>query len=38
MSAIKNTLNGDMCSCSIGELEEVIKSHKNSGEQSEMNR
>ncbi len=38
MSSVKNTINGDMCSCSIGEIEDVVKSHKNTGEQSEMNR
>ena len=38
MSAIKNTINGDMCSSGIGEVEEVIKSHKTVGHQSEMNR
>ena len=38
MSAIKNTIHGDMCSSSISEVEEVIKSHKAVGHQSEMNR
>ncbi len=38
MSAVKNTINGDMCSSSIGEIEEVIKSHQAVGHQSEMNR
>ena len=38
MSAVKNTINGDMCSSSISEILDVIKSHKAVGHQSEMNR
>lgn len=38
MSAVKNTIYGDMPASSITEIEDVIKSHKSTGHQSEMNR
>lgn len=38
MSAVKNTVSGDMSASSISEIEDVIKSHKATGHQSEMNR
>jgi len=38
MSAVKNTVSGDMSASSISEIEDVIKSHKATGCQSEMNR
>lgn len=38
LSAVKNTVNGDMCASSITEIEDVIASHKAVGIQSEMNR
>lgn len=38
MSAIKNTVPGDMPACDFEEIESVIKSHKKLGLDSEMNR
>lgn len=38
MSAVKNTVSGDMSASSIDEIESVIKSHKATGKQDEMNR
>lgn len=38
MSAVKNTVSGDMCASSITEIDSVIKSHKTIGHQDEMNR
>ena len=38
MSAVKNTIHGDMCASSMSEINEVIKSHHTVGHQSEMNR
>ena len=38
MSAVKNTVSGDMSASSIEEIESVIKSHKSTGRQDEMNR
>ena len=38
MSAVKNTVSGDMSASSINEIEDVIKSHHAVGKQSEMNR
>ncbi|OYO59661.1 hypothetical protein CG709_18170 [Lachnotalea glycerini] len=37
-SAIKNTISGDLPSTDLNELDRIIASHKNIGEQSEMNR
>ncbi len=36
LSAVKNTVNGDMSASSIDEIEEVIKAHKSTGHQDEM--
>ncbi|MCR4429564.1 MAG: sugar kinase [Tepidanaerobacteraceae bacterium] len=38
MAAIKNTVPGDLPACDFDEIERVIKSHKNAGQESEMNR
>lgn len=38
MSAVKNTVYGDMPASSLDEIESVIASHKKSGPQEEMNR
>lgn len=38
MSAVKNTIYGDMPASSLGEIESVIRSHKQTGPQEEMNR
>ncbi len=38
MSAVKNTVLGDMAVSSLGEIDGVIKSHKATGRQDEMNR
>lgn len=38
MSALKNTIPGDMTSCDLEEIESVINAHKKIGPQSEMNR
>ncbi|MFI3231297.1 MAG: sugar kinase [bacterium] len=38
MSAVKNTVNGDMAISSLDEIQSVIDSHKDTGNQSEMNR
>ena len=38
VSAIKNTIPGDLPSTDLAETERIIKSHKNIGPQSEMNR
>lgn len=38
LSAVKNTVYGDMSASSIGEIESIIKSHKATGRQDEMNR
>lgn len=38
MAAVKNTVNGDMCASSIGEIEGIIKAHTAEGVQSEMDR
>jgi 2-dehydro-3-deoxygluconokinase len=37
-SAVKNTISGDLPSTDLKELNSIIASHKNIGEQSEMNR
>lgn len=37
-SAVKNTISGDLPSTDLKELNKIIASHKNIGEQSEMNR
>lgn len=37
-SAVKNTISGDLPSTDLKELDKIIESHKNIGEQSEMNR
>ncbi|MFA9379080.1 MAG: sugar kinase [Lachnotalea sp.] len=37
-SAVKNTISGDLPSTDLKELDNIIKSHQNIGEQSEMNR
>jgi 2-dehydro-3-deoxygluconokinase len=37
-SAVKNTISGDLPSTDLKELNKIIESHKNIGEQSEMNR
>lgn len=37
-SAVKNTISGDLPSTDLKELDKIIDSHKNIGEQSEMNR
>lgn len=37
-SAVKNTISGDLPSTDLKELDSIIASHKNIGEQSEMNR
>ena len=36
LSAVKNTVAGDMSASSIEEIESVIKSHKATGHQDEM--
>jgi len=38
MSAVKNTIYGDMPASSLEEIESIISSHKNIGSDSEMNR
>jgi len=38
MAAIKNTVLGDLPACDFDEIEQVIKSHKKHGIESEMNR
>ncbi len=38
MSAVKNTIYGDMPASSLEEIESIIKSHKSTGNESEMNR
>lgn len=38
MSAVKNTIYGDMPASSLDEITSIIKSHKNTGAQEEMNR
>ena len=38
LSAVKNTIEGDMCASSIKEIESIIRSHKSEGPQSEMDR
>ncbi len=38
MSAVKNTIYGDMPASSLEEIESIIASHKSSGNESEMNR
>lgn len=38
MAAIKNTIPGDMPASEFSEIEQVIKTHQNIGEDSEMNR
>lgn len=38
MSAVKNTIYGDMPASSFDEITSIIESHKSSGNQSEMNR
>lgn len=38
MSAVKNTVYGDMPASSLDEISDVIKAHKNTGSQQEMNR
>lgn len=38
MSAVKNTIYGDMPASSLDEINSVISSHKNTGSQEEMNR
>lgn len=38
MSAIKNTISGDMPACSPAEIEGIVKSHHAIGHQDEMNR
>lgn len=37
-SAVKNTISGDLPSTDLNELNKIIESHQNVGEQSEMNR
>jgi 2-dehydro-3-deoxygluconokinase len=37
-SAVKNTISGDLPSTDLKELDQIIASHKNIGEQNEMNR
>lgn len=38
LSAVKNTIEGDMCASSIKEIESIIRTHKATGPQSEMDR
>lgn len=38
MAAVKNTISGDMSCASLQEIESIIKSHKATGHQDEMNR
>lgn len=38
MSAVKNTIYGDMPASSLEEIESIIASHKSNGNESEMNR
>ncbi|MFI3206052.1 MAG: sugar kinase [Clostridia bacterium] len=38
MGAVKNTIYGDLPVCSFEEVESIIKSHKNTGSEQEMNR
>ncbi len=38
MSAVKNTIYGDMPASSLGEITSIIASHKDTGSQEEMNR
>lgn len=38
MSAMKNTISGDMPACSPQEIESIIRSHHSTGHQDEMNR
>lgn len=38
MSAVKNTIHGDMPASSFEEISSIIKSHQKTGEQEEMNR
>ncbi len=38
MSAIKNTISGDMPACSPSEVEGIVRSHHATGHQDEMNR
>lgn len=38
MSAVKNTISGDMSACDIDEILDIIAAHKSNGPQSEMNR
>lgn len=38
LSAVKNTIEGDMCASSIKEIESIISTHKATGPQSEMDR
>ncbi len=38
MSAVKNTIYGDMPASSLEEIESIISSHKSDGNESEMNR
>ena len=38
MSAVKNTVMGDMSCSSLGEIDSIIASHKATGHQDEMNR
>ena len=36
LSAIKNTVSGDMSISSVEEVDSIIKSHKSTGQQDEM--
>lgn len=38
MAAVKNTVPGDLPACDFDEIEQVVKSHKKDGSESEMNR
>lgn len=38
MGAVKNTIYGDLPACSYEEIASIIKSHKSTGKQEEMNR
>ena len=37
-SAVKNTIPGDLPSCGLEEIDRIIKNHKNTGIQLEMDR